>query len=175
MIGPHIYYNPCYNPSLTSKNELTREILIKNYYTSIAATFQPQIPTPTPTQNLVFTLVLTLASIPTINSINKLCWQLIKIYAAIVKLLDYLQSIKPCERPFKAQFPNFYYRNLHLNCYCFYQYYKYDFEIVGPNKPNQIFFDLLFFCKVVVQQWYQYKYCSKVKDPITLSKFKNFS
>ena len=57
-----------------------------------------------------------------------------------------------CEQPLKAWFPDLYYGNFHLDCYCFCQQYKDYFKIVGANGLNRVFFAALFLLKAMVQQ-----------------------
>ena len=40
------------------------------------------------------------------------------------------------EQPLKAWFPDLYYRNSHLNCYCFCQQSEDYFETAEANRPN---------------------------------------
>ena len=42
----------------------------------------------------------------------------------------------PCKQPFKAWFPDLYYRNSHLDCYCFCQQCKDYFKTARANQPN---------------------------------------
>lgn len=42
-------------------------------------------------------------------------------YIATIKLLEWNQKVESYKQFFKAQFPDFYYRNSHLDCYRFYQ------------------------------------------------------
>ena len=53
------------------------------------------------------------------------------------------------EQPLKAWFPDLYYRNSHLDYYCFYQYCENHFETAGANGPNYISFAVLFLHYVV--------------------------
>ena len=58
------------------------------------------------------------------------------------------------EQPLKAQFPNLYYENFHLDCYCFCQQYNDHFDTVGANGPNCILFVASFLPGLVVQHWH---------------------
>ena len=61
----------------------------------------------------------------------------------------------PREQPLKARFPDLYYRNLHLDCYCFCQQCEDYFETARVNRLNRVFFATLFLCMAMVQQWHQ--------------------
>lgn len=58
--------------------------------------------TPTPAQPSALALAQGPAPAPTISSTNKLYQQLMKMYTAIVKLLEQHQGAKPRTRPLKA-------------------------------------------------------------------------
>ena len=47
-------------------------------------------------------------------------------------------SSAPYEQPLKAWFPDLYYRNSHLDCYCFCQQCKDHFKTAGANEPNRV-------------------------------------
>ena len=72
----------------------------------------------------------------------------------------------PREQPLKTWFPDLYYRNLHLDCYCFCQQCEDHFETAGANKPNRVSFATSF-----LRGWSsdgtKKKHCSKAKDPMT--------
>ena len=59
-------------------------------------------------------------------------------------------SSAPCKQPLKAQFPNLYYRNSHLNCYCFCLQCEDYFKIAEANRPNRVSFAALFLRKAIV-------------------------
>ena len=42
----------------------------------------------------------------------------------------------PCEQPLKSWFPDLYYGNSHLDCYCFCQQYEDHYETAEANRPN---------------------------------------
>ena len=72
----------------------------------------------------------------------------------------------PCEQPLKAWFPDLYYENSHLDCYCFCQQCEDHFETTGANEPNRVFFAASFLRGTMVQQWHQQKHCSEAEDPM---------
>lgn len=94
----------------------------------------------------------------------------------IVKLLKQNQALKAgsCKQSFKAQLSDLYYKNLHLDCYCFCLQCKDYFKTTRASRPNRNFFATLFFYKLVIQQWHQHKHYSKVKNLLIWLDFKNF-
>ena len=58
----------------------------------------------------------------------------------------------PQKQLLKVWFPNLYYKNLYLNCYCFCQQYENYFKTARANRPNQVFFTALFLYKAIIQQ-----------------------
>ena len=54
------------------------------------------------------------------------------------------------EQPLKVRFPNLYYGNSHLDCYCFCQQCEDHFDTAGASGPNRIPFAALFFRGSVV-------------------------
>ena len=61
-------------------------------------------------------------------------------------------SFTPCKQPLKTRFPNLYYGNSHLDCYCFCQQCKDYFKTAGANRPNWVSFATSFLCEVMVRQ-----------------------
>ena len=59
-------------------------------------------------------------------------------------------SSAPYEQPLKAQFPDLYYGNSHLDCYRFWQQCEDHFEIAGANRLNRVLFATSFLCKAMV-------------------------
>ena len=55
-------------------------------------------------------------------------------------------------QPLKAQFPDLYYENSHLDCYHFCQQCKDHFKTARAKRPNRIFFATSFLHNVVAQQ-----------------------
>lgn len=164
MAGPRTCRSPYHNPSLSDKDELIGDLLrvfIKgsNTPTLSLTVFWAQTPAPTPA--------------PALNSIEKLCQQLLKTYGATFKLLEQNHELDPCKQSLKAQFPNFYYSNLQMDYYDFWQQCEGYFETAETNEPNCIPFVALFLYKVVVKCQYQYKRHFK-RVPMTQIKFKNF-
>ena len=112
---------------------------------------------------------------PVPSSNEELCQQLLKTYAATVKLLEQHHGSGPCEQPLKARFPNPYYGNSHMDCYRFCQQCEDHFETAGASGSNRIPFATSFLRGSVVQHWQQHKRCSEAsKVPMTWAKFKNF-
>ena len=58
----------------------------------------------------------------------------------------------PHEQPLKAWFPNLYYGNSHLDCYCFCQQCEDHFKTARDNGPNWVLFAALFLCKAMVKR-----------------------
>ena len=144
MAGVRICRNLRRNPLPSSKNELARglsEALIKGSNTSTL--FSPDSWAQT------FALALPLA--PASSFTKKLYQPLLKTYIATVKLLEQNHEPGCCKEPFKAWFPDLYYRNLHMNCYCFCQQCEDYFKTIKANGPNHIPFAALFLCGAVVQ------------------------
>ena len=86
------------------------------------------------------------------SSIRELCQQPLKTYTAIVKLLKQNHRSGSCKPLFKAWFYNFYYRNLYIDCYHFYQQCKDYFKTTGASRFNYISIASLFFCGAIVQR-----------------------
>ena len=83
-------------------------------------------------------------------------------------------DLEPFKQPLKARIPDFYYGNLHIDCYQFYQQCKDHFEIAGAKRPNRILFAAPFLCELIIQQWFQYKRRCNGAVPMTWPKFKKF-
>ena len=78
------------------------------------------------------------------------------------------------EQPLKACFPDFYYKNSHLNCYRFCQQCEHYLETAGANRPNHISFTTSFLRGAVAQQWHQHKRRSAEETLVTWAEFKSF-
>ena len=72
------------------------------------------------------------------SSTKEMCQQLLKTYAAAVKLLEENHGSGSRKQPPKARFPNLCYGNSHMDCYRFYQQYEDHFETAGASGPNRI-------------------------------------
>ena len=81
---------------------------------------------------------------------------------------------EPRKQSLKAQFPDLYYGNLHIDCYQFCQQCEDHFETGGPKKPNRIPFAALFLYGLVTQRWLQYKRRRNKAMPMTWPEFKKF-
>ena len=56
----------------------------------------------------------------------------------------------PCKQPLKAGFCNLYYKNSHLDCYCFCQRCKDHFKTAEANRPNRVPFAASFLYRAIV-------------------------
>ena len=64
-----------------------------------------------------------------------------------------LQGISaPCKQLLKARFPDLYYRNSYLDCYCFCQQCEDYFETAKSNRLNRVFFAASFLCIAMIQR-----------------------
>ena len=137
MAGPLAPHSPCQNTCPAGENELT----------GAAPTKRSSTLTPTPT--------VSRASIPApviVPFLNKeLFKQFIKAYLEAQVPAQIAPEIdpKPCKQPLKAWFSDFYYANLHMDCYQFCLQCKDHFETIGAKKPNRILFAALFLCVLV--------------------------
>ena len=138
-----------------------------------ASTKDSNIPTPSPPVYRDQTFALAPAPTPVPSATEEVCQQLMKTYAAIVKLLEQNHGSSPCEQPLKARFPDLYYGNLHIDCYRFCQQCEDHFETVGASGPNRIPFTASFLRGSVVQRWHQYKCCSEGVQ-MSWAEFKDF-
>ena len=60
-------------------------------------------------------------------------------------------DLESYKQSFKSWFPDFYYRNLHIECYWFCQKYKNHFKTAEAKRPNKITFAGLILHKLVTQ------------------------
>ena len=161
MAGTRSRHSLCYNPSPGGEDEPARGL-------PGAPTKDNNIFTPSPPVSRAQTPALTLAPPPVPSSTEKRCQQLLKTYAATVKLLEQNHAPGPCEQPFKAWFSNLYYVNSHMDYYHFCQQCENHFETAGASGPNRILFAASFLRGSVVQRWHQHKNCSKASEvPMT--------
>ena len=121
-------------------------------------------PTPTPAVNLIlikaFTPIQASTLVPTSapsllgKYTNKNLQKTTKFaLKSIVKGQEYSQLQKNSttyKQSLKIWLFNLYYRNLHLDCYCFCQESENHIKIARANRLNQIFFVNLFFRKIIV-------------------------
>ena len=130
----------------------------------------------TPISVLSCASTLALATTPAVapSSDNKLFKQFIKAYLEAQVPSRTEVDPKPREQPLKAQFLNFYYCNLHMDCYQFCQQCENHFKIAGAKKPNKILFAALFLYGSVTQQWHQHKRRRNKAVPMTWPEFKKF-
>lgn len=114
----------CHNYTFSRDNKFARRAFTKSSHFFILAEFPAQIITYFPP--------------PTITSIDQICQEPMKIYAAIIKLLGQNPRKIACEQLLQALFLNLYYENSHLKCYHVWQQFENHFKIVGANGGNQI-------------------------------------
>ena len=110
MAGPRICRSFHHNLPLSRKDELKKnpsKAITKSTNTLLPSLAISQAQTPAPA----------LALAP--SSSKKLCQQLLKTYAATVKLLEQNHGSGPCKQSLKAQFSIRYYGNLYMDCYRF--------------------------------------------------------
>ena len=132
-------------------------------------------PTPSPPVSWAQTPVLTPAPPPVPSFTKELYHQLLKTYAATVKLLEQNHGSGPWKQPLKARFPDLYYGNSHMDYYCFSQQYEDYFEIARASRLNRVSFATSFLCGAVVQYWHQHKRRFEASDvSMTWAKFKDF-
>ena len=153
MARPRACLSPRQNPPPTGKDELV----------GTAPTEGSGTPTPTPVVSRAPTLASAIApaAAPSLN--NKLFKQFMKAYLeAQVPGRTELDS-EPCKQLLKAQFPDLYYGNSHMDCYRFCQQCEDHFETAGAKGPNRILFAALFLCGSVTQRWLQHtRHCDRV-------------
>ena len=166
MAKPCTCRSPHQNPSPTGKDEPAGAALTESSSTPTSTLAVSQALTPAP--------VVTPAVIP--NPDNKLFKQFMKAYleaqtpAQIAAEMD----AKPRERLLKAWLSDFYYRDLHIECYLFCQQYENHFDTARAKGSNQIPFAASFLRKKVFGQWLQYKRRNNGAKPMTWPEFKDF-
>ena len=164
MAGLCARHSLCRNFLLTGKDELA----------SAAPTEGSSTPTPTPVVFRASTPASAIAPAVAPSLDNKLFKQFMKAYLEAQvpgwKKID----PEPHKQRLKAQFPDLYYGNLHIDCYQFCQQCEDHFATAGTIEPNKISFAALFLHRLVTQQWLQYKPRCDGAVPMTWIKFKNF-
>ena len=102
------------------------------------------IPTHTPIVSCAPTSAPATAPFVAPSSDSKLFKQFIKAYLEAQVPGQTKVDQEPCQQPFKAQFPNLYYGNLHMDCYQFCQQSEDYFETARTKELNRILFAALF-------------------------------
>ena len=153
MAVPHACRSLCRNFFFTGKDKLAGVASIEGGGTPISILIVSHA--------LTFALATTPTIAPSLD--NELFKQFIKAYLEAQVPGQTEVDPKPCKQPLKAQFPDLYYSNLHINCYQFCQQCKDHFETAGAKWLNKILFAALFLRGLVIQQWLQHKqHCDKV-------------
>ena len=147
MAGPRVCRSPRRNPPLTGEDELAGAAPTEGSGTPIPTPVLSHAPTPAPAT----------ASAVAPSSDNELFKQFMKAYLEAQVPGRTEVDPKPRKQPLKAQFPDLYYSNLHINCYRFCQQYEDHFGTAGAKGPNRIPFTALFLRRLVTQQWLQHK------------------
>ena len=136
MARPLASRNPCQNPPSTAKGELAGAAPIEGNGT----------PTPTPVVSRAPTPALAITSAVAPSLDNKLFKQFIKAYLEAQVPGQTEVDSEPRKQSLKAQFPDLYYGNLHMDCYQFCQQCEEHFKTAGARGPNRIAFAALFLC-----------------------------
>lgn len=138
-------------------------------------------PDPAPTQGPAPVPAPGTAPMVAPTSHKELCQQLMKTYAATVKLSEQNQTTEnqdtgPRERPLKARFPDLYFGNSHMDCYRFCQQCEDHFETAKATGSNRVSFSALFLRGMMTQRWLQHKrrLTAISPGPPTWSQFKSF-
>ena len=134
MAGPRACHSPSRNPLPVYKNELTGAAPTEGSGTPTLTPIVSRASTPAP--------ATTPDAVPSFDS--KLFKQFIKAYLKTQVLGRIEVDSEPCEQSFKAQFPDLYYGNLHMDCYQFCHQCQDYFENAGAKGPNRIRFAALF-------------------------------
>ena len=164
MAGPRARLSPCRNSLLTGKDELAGAAFSKG-----SGSFRPTpivscSPTPTPATTLAVGLSLN----------NKLFKQFIKAFLEAQVSGQTEVDLEPREQPFKVQFLDPYYGNLHIDCYLFCQQCEDHFKTAGAKWLNRNPFATWFLCGLVTQQWLQHKQRRDGAMLMTWPEFKEF-
>lgn len=149
MAGPRTCRSPCGNPCQKplpiGKDELAEGA-------QEAPTDNSGTPVPTSrTLILASTPVLTPSSAPA--STNELFKKFMKACLENQTQAPAPSQAEPREQPLKAWFPDFYYKNLYIDCYHFCHQCQNYFETAGATRPNRISFATSFLRGMVIQQW----------------------
>ena len=139
MARSHAPYSLCRKFPPTGEDELA----------NAAPTEGNSTPTPTPAVSCAPTPASAIAP----SSDNKLFKQFIKAYLEGHVLGQIEVDSEPCKQLTKARFADFYYGNLHMNCYRFCQQCKNHFETAGVKETNRILFAALFLRGLVTWWW----------------------
>ena len=142
MAGPRARYSPRRNPPPTGKDELAGAAPTEGSGTLTPTPVVSRAPTPAPAT----------ASAVAPSSDSELFKQFMKAYLEAQMPGRTEVDPKPCKQPFKAQFPDLYYSNLHMDCYRFCQQCEDHFKTAGAKGPNRILFAASFLRGSVIQQ-----------------------
>ena len=158
MVGPRTPRNPCRNPPLGGKDELTEGPLRA-----------PPKGSNTSTHFLAVSRALTLAP----PSTNELFKQFMKAY--LKSNQGPSQPPEECKQPFNTKVLDVYYGKLHIDCYHFCQQEEVHYETSWGTGTNQTSFVASFLYANISVQWIQFKRCQgEAVTPITWAEFKTF-
>lgn len=148
MAGPRTCRSPCGNPCQKPLS-IGKDKLAEG--AQEAPTDNSSTPVPTSrTLILAFTPVLTPSS--ALASTNELFKKFIKTCLKNQTQVPTPSQAELRKQPFKAWFPDFYYKNLYLDCYHFCHRCQNYFETARATRPNRISFATLFLRGIVIQQ-----------------------
>ena len=158
MARPPARRSPCWNAPPTGKYELAGAAPgpapTEGSDTFTLAPAVSRVPTPTPSDALVAALSLSPALAATVpSSDNKLFKQFIKAYLEAQVSSRTKVDPEPRKQPLKAQFPDLYYGNSHMDCYRFCQQCDNHFKTARAKGPNKTLFATLFLRGSVIQRW----------------------
>ena len=164
MAGPCARRSPCRNPPPAGEDDLAGATLTERSGTPILTPVMSRAPTPAPATTFV--------GAPSLD--NKLFKQFIKAYLE-AQVPGWIENDpEPREQLLKAQFPDLYYGNLHMDCYQFCQESEDHFETAGAKKPNRNPFVALLLYGLVTQRWIQHKRRRNGAVAMTWPEFKEF-
>ena len=149
MAGPRICRCPCRNPPPNGEDKLVGDLLG-------APTEGSNTPTTSPPVSRAQTPAFAQALAPPFN--ERFFQQFMKAYLENQNENQAL-SLTPIQeelrkQPLKARFLDFYYKNSHLDCYCFCQQCEDYFDTARVSGPNRIPFAASFLRGLVVQCWH---------------------
>ena len=142
MAGPRACHSFCWNFSPAGKDKLAGAAPIKGSDTPTSTFVMLRVPTPAPATAPAVT--------PSLD--NELFKQFMKAYLEVQVPGQTKVDSKPCKQPCKVRFPDFYYVNLHMDCYWFCQQCEDHFKTIKAKRPNKILVAALFLRKLVTQQ-----------------------
>lgn len=150
--GSRNCYTPCRNPcgnltasfARTTQGPAKRPAKRASTTGSEAATVSSHAGTPAPSQ------APTLASAPTLFSIDELFKQFIQVYLELVKNSSLAE---PKKKPLKTRFLDIYWGKSHMNCYHFCQQCKDHVDIAGATSLKRIPFVALFLQELINYHW----------------------